>query len=109
MSLHPPYRAAADAWLAEDPDSKTAGELRALIERADHGDHAALRELREAFDGQLEFGTAGLRGILGSGPQRMNRVLVRKVTAGLAAYLRQHVPDVAKRGVLIGHDSRHNS
>lgn len=109
MSLHPPFREAAEAWLAEDPDPKTADQLRALIDRADKRDDVALRELRESFDGQLEFGTAGLRGILGPGPQRMNRVLVRKVTAGLAAYLREHVPDVAKRGVVIGHDARHNS
>jgi phosphomannomutase len=109
VSLHPPFREAAEAWLAEDPDPKTAGELRDLIARADKRDEAAWRELRESFDGQLEFGTAGLRGILGAGPQRMNRVLVRKVTAGLAAYLREHVPDIAKRGVVIGHDARHNS
>ena len=109
MSLHPPFREAAEAWLSEDPDSKTAAELRALIERADKGDAKAQRELHESFDGQLEFGTAGLRGILGPGPQKMNRVLVRKVTAGLAAYLKAQVPDVATRGVLIGHDSRHNS
>jgi phosphomannomutase len=107
--LHPPYREAAEAWLAEDPDPKTARELRALIERADGGDRAAWRELHDAFHGQLEFGTAGLRGVLGPGPQRMNRVLVRKVTAGLAAYLHAHVPDVASRGVVIGHDARHNS
>ncbi len=109
MSLHPPFREAAEAWLREDPDPKTAGELRALIGRADHGDPAAQAELREAFTGSLEFGTAGLRGILGPGPQRMNRVLVRKVSAGLAAYLHAHVPDAAARGVVIGHDARHNS
>ncbi|HEU4613672.1 MAG TPA: phospho-sugar mutase, partial [Kofleriaceae bacterium] len=109
MSLHPPFREAAEAWLAEDPDPKTAAELQSLIDRADKRDENALRELRESFDGQLEFGTAGLRGILGPGPQRMNRVLVRKVTAGLAAYLREQVPDVATRGVVIGHDARHNS
>ncbi|MBV8759348.1 MAG: phospho-sugar mutase [Deltaproteobacteria bacterium] len=109
MSLHPPFREAAEAWLSEDPDPKTAGELRSLIERADKGDAKAQRELHESFDGQLEFGTAGLRGILGPGPQKMNRVLVRKVTAGLAAYLKANVPDVAERGVLIGHDARHNS
>jgi phosphomannomutase len=109
VSLHPPFREAAEAWLAEDADPKTAAELRALIARADKRDEAALRELREAFDGQLEFGTAGLRGLLGPGPQRMNRVLVRKVTAGIAAYLREHAPDVSKRGVVIGHDARHNS
>jgi phosphomannomutase len=109
VSLHPPYREAAEAWLAEDPDSKTAAELSALIDRATAGDPAADRELREKFTGHLEFGTAGLRGVLGPGPQCMNRVLVRKVTAGLAAYLRENVPDSPKRGVLIGHDSRHNS
>ncbi len=109
VSLHPPFREAAEAWLAEDPDPKTAAELQSLIDRADKRDENALRELRESFDGQLEFGTAGLRGILGPGPQRMNRVLVRKVTAGLAAYLREQVPDVATRGVVIGHDARHNS
>ncbi|HTL32283.1 MAG TPA: phospho-sugar mutase [Kofleriaceae bacterium] len=109
MSLHPPYREAAEAWLAQDPDSKTAADLAALIDRANTGDPAADRELREAFTGHLEFGTAGLRGVLGPGPQRMNRVLVRKVTAGLAAYLREHVPDSPQRGVVIGHDARHNS
>ncbi|NVB77281.1 MAG: phospho-sugar mutase [Kofleriaceae bacterium] len=107
--MHPPFREAAGLWLDEDPDPKTREELSALIERADHGEEAAHRDLRERFDGQLEFGTAGLRGVLGAGPQRMNRVLVRKVTAGLAAYLKAKVPDAGSRGVLIGHDARHNS
>jgi phosphomannomutase len=109
MSLHPPHREAAELWLDEDPDPKTAGELRALIARYDAGDPTAQRELHEIFHGALEFGTAGLRGILGPGPQRMNRVLVRKVSAGLAAYLLANVPDAAARGVVIGHDARHNS
>jgi phosphomannomutase len=109
MSLHPPFREAAEAWLSEDPDPKTASELRSLIERADKGDAKAQRELHESFDGHLEFGTAGLRGVLGPGPQKMNRVLVRKVTAGLAAYLLRVAPDAKTRGVLIGHDARHNS
>ena len=109
MSLHPPFREAAEAWLSEDPDPKTAHELRGLIERADKGDTQAQRELHESFSGHLEFGTAGLRGVLGPGPQKMNRVLVRKVSAGLAAYLTANVPDAKIRGVVIGHDARHNS
>jgi phosphomannomutase len=109
MSLHPPFREAAEAWRAEDPDPKTRAELDELIALSDRGDSAAQKELRERFDGHLQFGTAGLRGILGAGPQRMNRVLVRKVTGGLAAYLKMHVSDATTRGVLIGHDARHNS
>src|SRR4051812_36166782 len=103
------HREDAEAWLAEDPDPTTAGELRALLAACDAGDPAARKDLAERFTGTLEFGTAGLRGILGAGPQRMNRVLVRKVTAGLAAYLLEHAPDARTRGVVIGHDARHNS
>jgi phosphomannomutase len=102
----PSFREAAKSWLAEDPDPKTAAELRELLAR---NDDASERELRDRFDGQLEFGTAGLRGILGAGPQRMNRVLVRKVTAGLAAYVKDNVDNASARGVVIGHDARHNS
>jgi len=109
MSLHPPYREAAEAWLNEDHDPVTRAELSALIDAADGGDAAAAKELVERFHGTLEFGTAGLRGIIGAGPQRMNRVLVRKVTAGLGAYLLANVPDAKRLGVLIGHDARRNS
>ena len=100
------HRTLAEAWLAEDPDPETAAELRALLTAAGAGDAAAEKDLAERFTGALEFGTAGLRGILGAGPQRMNRVLVRKVTAGLAAYLLARVPDARERGVVIGHDAR---
>jgi phosphomannomutase len=102
-------RTLAESWLAEDPDPTTAGELRAILAACDAGDPAAAKDLTERFTGALEFGTAGLRGVLGAGPQRMNRVLVRKVSAGLAAYLVAHAPDARRRGVVIGHDARHNS
>src|SRR5512140_3575670 len=100
---------AAQAWLAADPDPSTAEELRQLIAAVGKGDAAAIKDLDERFTGALEFGTAGLRGILGAGPQRMNRVLVRKVSAGLAAYLLATVPEARQRGVVIGHDARRNS
>jgi phosphomannomutase len=103
------HRELAEAWLAEDPDPITAEELRTLLAAYDAQDPDARKDLAEQFTGALEFGTAGLRGILGAGPQRMNRVLVRKVSAGLAAYLLANVPDARQRGVVIGHDARHNS
>jgi phosphomannomutase len=103
------HRELAEAWLAEDPDPTTAAELRKLIAASDAGDAAATKDLTERFTGSLEFGTAGLRGVLGAGPQRMNRVLVRKVCAGVAAYLLANVPDARRQGVVIGHDARHNS
>lgn len=72
----------AQAWLAEDPDPETAAELAELIES---GDTAALAD---RFSGTLQFGTAGLRGEIGAGPMRMNRSVVIRAAAGLAAYLK---------------------
>ena len=89
----------ARAWLAEDPDPDTRAELQALI---DDGDSAAIAD---RFGSRLEFGTAGLRGALGAGPNRMNRVVVLRAAAGLASY-------VSARGgktVVIGYDARHKS
>ena len=101
--------AAANAWLADDDDTKTRDELAALIDKVNAGDDKALKELTDRFSMTLEFGTAGLRGVLGAGPNRMNRVLVRRVSAGLADYLLANVPDARTRGVVIGRDARHNS
>jgi len=98
----------ARAWLAQDPDPDTRTELEALIASA-AGDVAAGRDLVERFTGALEFGTAGLRGLLGAGPQRMNRVVVQRVTAGLADYLLATLPGAAARGVVIAYDGRRNS
>jgi phosphomannomutase len=90
----------AEAWIAQDPDPATRAELQALI---DSGDTAALEE---RFAGRLDFGTAGLRGEIGAGPTRMNRVLVAQAAAGLAAYLLGHEEHPT---VVIGYDGRTNS
>lgn len=92
----------ARAWAAEDPDPVTRAELEALIEAGPSED------LADRFAGTLEFGTAGLRGALGAGPNRMNRVVVQRAAAGLARYL---LDNGAGDGdaVVIGYDARHNS
>jgi phosphomannomutase len=95
------------AWSAQDPDPATRAELDRLVTASDAGDAGALAELTDAFDGRLEFGTAGLRGALGPGPNRMNRVLVGQAAAGLATYLLDQ--GLAGGKVIIGFDARHNS
>ncbi|WP_405642493.1 phospho-sugar mutase [Streptomyces uncialis] len=99
----------ARAWLAEDPDPGTRDELARLLERLRPGtaDKEAAAELADRFAGTLQFGTAGLRGELGAGPMRMNRVVVVRAAAGLAAYLK----DEGHAGglVVIGYDARHMS
>ncbi|WP_394278914.1 phospho-sugar mutase [Microbacterium sp.] len=99
---------AARAWLAQDPDSATRDELTAVIDRAEAGDPGAIADLADRFDGRLAFGTAGLRGALGAGSNRMNRVLVGQAAAGFAAYLRDREPE-ATPSVVIGYDGRRNS
>ena len=96
---------AATEWAAADPDQSTATELRDLIGRATGGDETAVAELVDAFDGTLQFGTAGLRGRLGPGSNRMNRVVVSRAAAGLAQYLVQ----TGGSTVVIGFDARRNS
>ncbi|QAY60584.1 phospho-sugar mutase [Microbacterium protaetiae] len=99
----------AQAWLAQDPDGQTRTELRDLIGRASADDADAQAELADRFDGRLVFGTAGLRGRLGAGPRRMNRVLVAQAAAGLAAYLNEKGGPDAPPSVVIGYDGRRNS
>ncbi|MBQ1094618.1 phospho-sugar mutase [Streptomyces sp. b94] len=104
--MHDDLLARATAWLAEDPDADTRAELAKLIDAEDHA------ELTARFSGTLQFGTAGLRGELGAGPTRMNRSVVIRAAAGLAAYLKkQGTPhgDGTAGLVVIGYDARHKS
>jgi len=93
-------RAAARAWLQDDPDPVTRAELQSTLEADD------LHSLREGFAARLQFGTAGLRGVLGPGPGRMNRKLVREVTRGVADALLARDPAIRERGVVVGADAR---
>src|SRR5687767_13876700 len=111
---------AARAWAAEDPDEQTRTELEALVATAERG---GATDLADRFSGTLEFGTAGLRGALGAGPMRMNRVVVTRAAAGLAAYLRDSGTGTGtgtssdhgsaaggpRPVVVIGYDARRNS
>ncbi|WP_427016787.1 phospho-sugar mutase [Pseudarthrobacter sp. P1] len=124
----------AARWADADPDPATAASLRTLLARAagtggmagldaddDFGGDtaaaaeaaAARRELADAFDGTLEFGTAGLRAALGPGSNRMNRVVVRRAAAGLAAFLLESAATAAQGAyaprAVVGYDARHNS
>ncbi len=100
-------RAQAERWIAGDPDERDRAELRGLL---DDGGEAAAAELADRFGARLEFGTAGLRGAIGAGPNRMNRAVVRAATAALAQWLAEHGgPDAAQAGVVIGCDARHRS
>lgn len=96
-------RAEVEAWRADDPDPATRAEVDELLER---GDAAGLED---RFAGNLRFGTAGLRGLLGAGPNRMNRKVVLRATAGLCAHVLANTPDAAERGICIGFDGRRMS
>ena len=108
----------ARAWLAEDPDPDTRAELTGLLAAAECGatgsnegagseeQARAWSSLAERFSGTLRFGTAGLRAAMGAGPMRMNRTVVTRAAAGLAAHLRRTDPEAL---VVIGYDARHRS
>ncbi len=100
--------AQARAWMRQDPDHETRDELAAVITRAAAGDEAAASDLDDRFSTRLAFGTAGLRGALGSGSNRMNRVLVAQAAAGFASYLRERSHGGTPT-VVVGYDGRRNS
>jgi len=92
--------ARARAWQSQDPDAETKAELEALILAGDE------QGLTDRFSQRLSFGTAGLRGELGAGPNRMNRVLVAQAAVGIARYLKANFDDPS---CVIGFDARKNS
>ncbi len=98
---------AVRAWIEDDPDEATAEEIRRLLDAAEGGDAAAAEDLADRFSGTLAFGTAGLRGHLGGGPNRMNRSVVIRAAAGLMAVLRAHAGEGFS--IVVGYDARHNS
>ncbi|MBU1494609.1 MAG: phospho-sugar mutase [Actinobacteria bacterium] len=93
--------AAAEAWIAADPDPEDRRELQGLIDAED------LEALEACMSGILAFGTAGIRGEVGAGSNRMNRAVVIRTTAGLAAYLNRVRPDAGP--VALGFDARLSS
>lgn len=93
--------AAARAWIAADPDPDTAAALAAALDDP--------TQLADLMGERLTFGTAGLRGPMGPGSNRLNLLMARQTAAGLARTLHTHVPDAAERRVLVGHDARHHS
>ena len=92
-------RAEVQAWIADDPDPKTAAELTALLESSDE------KTLKTYFSGFLQFGTAGLRGPVGPGPSCMNRAVVGRTAAGIASYMKER----GMNRVVIGRDARYGS
>jgi len=86
-------------WIKHDPDPKTANQLQQWL------DQSNLEKLTAAFNGFLQFGTAGLRGPIGPGPSCMNRAVVSRAAAGIAAFMKKH----NLQSVVIGRDARHGS
>ena len=103
----PDLLARARAFHDADFDPDTRAELAACIDATERGEPGALADLEDRFRGPLEFGTAGLRGVLGAGETRMNRAVVVRTTAGLAMYLKAAGLD--GRGVVLGRDGRRGS
>src|SRR5690554_1488211 len=96
-------KAKAQQWLDGAYDKATKEEVRKMLNNPD------TTELIDSFYKDLEFGTGGLRGIMGAGSNRMNRYTMGAATQGLANYLNKAFGDLPERKVVIGHDCRNNS
>lgn len=92
-------RTEVEEWIADDPDSSTAAQLQSWLD----SDNQA--ELKKHFNGFLQFGTAGLRGPIGPGPSCMNRAVVGRAAAGIAAYMKER----GMTKVVVGRDARYGS
>lgn len=95
--------AKAQNWLGDGYDEETKAQVRQMLDNEDK------TELIEAFYKNLEFGTGGLRGIMGAGSNRMNIYTVGSATQGLANYLKDAFPHLQQIKVVVGHDVRNNS
>ncbi len=97
----------ARRWADHDPDPATASSLKGDVEAARAGDEEALARVRAAMNGPLEFGTAGLRGVVGPGESRMNLAVVIRATAGLCEVVKRHATGTPT--LVVGCDARHGS
>lgn len=95
--------ARAQVWLGDAYDAETRAEVRRMLDAEDP------TELIDSFYRDLEFGTGGLRGIMGAGTNRMNIYTVGAATQGLANYLKEAFKDLPEISVVVGHDVRNNS
>ena len=102
MNVDDALLAKAREWMAGDPDAATRAEIEKLLAAPD----VTRTDLADRFAQRLEFGTAGLRGVLGAGPNRMNRAVVRVATYGLGQALLEEVDSPKTRGVVVGYDGR---
>lgn len=101
--MHTQLQAKIKHWLGLDSDASSRAEIQTLVDSGAH------EELAARFAGRLTFGTAGIRGVVGAGPMRMNRLVVQQTSKGVAEYLKAQVDNAVSRGVIVGYDGRHDS